>query len=97
MDLGEGVSGPKAKTLQNVSKKSPRPGVPKSKKKSRKKSEKYPKTHFQIFYFSELFRDFFGLLDPGPGRLFQDFLETFWLLAPRLPLPGHETSTLLLN
>ena len=88
VDLGEGVSGPKAKKSRKSLLGPPGPGDPKVRKKSRKRSEKSPKTHFQTFWrlfgpFSRLFSDFW---DPGtaPG----DFFETFWLLAPRLLLPG---------
>ena len=47
----------------------------------------------RIIWFG-FFSDFFWT--PGPGRLFQDFLETFWLLAPRLHSLSqvHGTSTL---
>ena len=38
--------------------------------------------------FGPFSRLFFGLLGPRAGRLFRDFFETFWLLAPRLLLPG---------
>ena len=90
MDLGEGVSGPKAKKSRKSLPGPPGPGVPKVQKKSQKRSEKSLKTHFQTFWrlfvpFSRLFSDFW---DPGAGRLFRDFFETFWLLAPRLLLPG---------
>ena len=84
MDLGEGVSGPKAK-------KSPK-SLQKVRKKSRKRSKKSPETHFQTFWrlcgpFSRLFWDFWG---PGAGRpretfsgLFGDFLA----LGPETPSP----------
>ena len=44
-----------------------------------------------VSYFSDLFRDFFGFL--GPRAREGDFLETFWLLAPRLPLQVHGISS----
>ena len=82
--------GPKPKSLKKVSKKVSRGRAPKVRKKSRKRSEKSKKSLKMGFWrlfgpFSRLFSDFW---DPGPGRLFRDFFETFWLLAPRLLLPG---------
>ena len=86
--------GQKPKSLQKVSKKSPRglpaPGSQKCLQKGAKSLQKVWKWVFGDF--SDLFRDFFRTFGtPGPGgagRLFRDFLETFWLLAPRLLLPG---------
>ena len=83
MDLGEGVSGPKAKKSQKKSrKKSPGAGLQKS-EKSLGKGPKVKKESENGFL--ETFRTFcetlFGLLQPDPGRLFQDFFETFGLLA----------------
>ena len=89
--------GQKPKSLQKVSKKSPGPGVPKVRKKSRKRSEKSPKTHFQTFWrlfgpFSRLFSDFW---DPAAGRpretfsrLFGDFLA----FGPETPSPRSTES-----
>ena len=76
VDLGEGVSGPKTKKSPNSLEKVSRARVPKVQKKSRKRSKKKaPKTRFQTFVWPfGPFRDFFGLLVPGAGRLFQDFL-----------------------
>ena len=85
MDSGEGVSGPEAKKSQKNLEKVSRGWVAKVEKKSgkSKKSENAFVETFRTF-----FETFFGLLGPGPGRLFETFLETFWLFAPRLPLPG---------
>ena len=84
------VSKKSRKSLEKVS----RPRGPKSPKKVskqvRKVSKKSEKMGFWRLFgpFSRLFWTF-GTPGPGgPGRLFRDFLETFWLLAPRLLLPG---------
>ena len=82
--------------LREVSKKSPGPGSPKVRKKSRKRSERSPKSlkkkgFWRLFGpFSRPFSDFWG---PGVSRpretfsrLFRDFL-TAW--APRLLLQVH--------
>ena len=90
MDLGEGVSGPEAKKSQKSLEKVSRARGPESLKKVSKKVRKVKKNFQNSFFwlfgpFSRLFSDF---RDPGPGRLFRDFFETFWLRAPRLLLPG---------
>ena len=73
MDLGEGLSGPKAKKSPESLEKVSRARVPKVRKKSR--SEKYQKTNFRIFLtFRTFFETFLELLGPGPGRFFRDFL-----------------------
>ena len=95
MDLGEGVSGPKAKRSQKSLEKSLPGRAPKVRKKSRKRSEKSTKSLKMGFGglfgpFLRLLSDFWG---PRPGDFFRDFFrdffETFWLLAPRLLLPGR--------
>ena len=79
---------------QKVSKKSRQslsaPG-PKSPKKVSKKGPKSQKKVLKMGFwrlFGRFSRLFLGLSGPRAGRLFRDFLVTFWLLAPRLPLPG---------
>ena len=76
------------KSLEKVS----RAGGPKSPKKVSKKVRKVKRTLNMGFWRlfrplnSRLFSDFW---DPRPGRLyFSGLLVTFWLFAPRLPLPG---------
>ena len=90
MGLGEGVSGPEAKKCQKSLEKVSRAQGPESPEKVSKKVRKVKKKSengvFLLFGpFSRLFSDF---RDPGPGGLFRDLLETFWLRAPRLLLPG---------
>ena len=83
--------GQKPKSLKKVSKKSPGAGSQKS-EKSLEKGPKSQKKSLKMGFletFRTFFETFFGLLGPGPGRLFRDFFETFWLLAPRLLLPGR--------
>ena len=91
VDLGEGVSGPKAKKSQkNLEKSLPGPG-PKSPEKVSKKVRKVKKKSENGFLetFRTFFETFSGLLG-APGReTFRDLLETFWLWAPRLLLPGE--------
>ena len=63
--------------------------APKGQKKPRKRSEKSKKKSENGFLetFRTFFETFSGLLGPR-ARRFRDFFETFWLLAPRLLLPG---------
>ena len=81
MDLGEGVSGPKAKKSPKSLKTSlPGPGSQKSEKSLEKGPKSLQKPISDFFgTFQTFFKTFF---------YFWDFFETFWLLAPRLPLPG---------
>ena len=85
----EGVSGPKAKSLEKVSKKSLENLGPKSPKKVSKKVQKVSKNPFQtfVFTFRTFFETFFGLLGARPR---ETFFETFSRLFgfPRLLLPG---------
>ena len=70
--------GRKPKSLDNVS----WARVPKVRKKSRRRSEKSPKTRFQTYLdFSDLFTTFSDLRDPGPGDFFESFSRLFqvWL------------------
>ena len=83
MDLGEQASGPEAQKSRKSLEKVSQGRVPKVRKKSRKWSEKSKKNLKMGFWrlfrtLSRLFSDFW---DP-------DFFETFWLRAPRLPVPG---------
>ena len=76
---GKESRGQKPKSLEKVSKKSPGAGVPKVRKKSRKRSEKSKKSLKMGFWrlfgpFSRLFSDFWG---PGPGDFFETFLRLF--------------------
>ena len=84
MDLGERVSGPKAKKSQKSLEKSPGAGLQKS-EKSLENVRKVKKSLMGFWRLSDLFRDFFRTF---ATRLFRDFFESFWLLAPRLALPG---------
>ena len=82
--------GQKPKSLKKVAKKSPGPGSQKSEKTREKGPKTLQKPIFGLFFwlfgpFSRLFLGFWG---PAPGDSFRDFFETFWLLAPRLLLPG---------
>ena len=43
--------------------------------------------------FSDLFEAFSDFWDPWRGRLFQDFLETFWLLSEPIFGKGMRRST----
>ena len=103
VDLGEGVSGPKAKkspkSLEKVSRGRPAPGSQKSEKSLEKGPKSLKITHFQSFWrlfgpFSRLFSDFWG---PGAGRpretfsrLFGDFLA----FGPKTPSPRPTESQL---
>ena len=63
--------------------------IPKVRKKSRKESKVQNKSENGFLEaFRTFFETFFGLLGPRAREFFWDFLETFWLLAARLPLPG---------
>ena len=78
------------KSLEKVSKKSRKPG-PKSLKKSLEKGPKSQKKVRKWFFlnFSGLFETFFGLLGPGPGRLFRDLFGDFLAFGPETPsFPG---------
>ena len=88
MDLGEGVSGPEAKTSQKSLEKVSRARGSESLKKVSKKVRKVKKGSENGFLETSrtFFKTFFRL--SGPGKLFRDFFETFWLRAPRLLLPG---------
>ena len=94
MDLGEGVSGNEAKkspkSLEKVCRGLPAPGPQKSENCLQKGPRSQRKSLQMGFWrlfgpFSRIFFDFWGF---GAGRLFRDFFQTFWLRAPRLPLPG---------
>ena len=86
MDLGEGVFSLGAKSQKvsskKVSKKSPGAGF----QKSENSLEKGPKSRQKSRKMG--FGGLFDFWDPAPGDFFETFLETFWLLTPRLPLPG---------
>ena len=102
MDLGRESLGAKSqklspKSLEKVSK-SLGLGSQKSGKSLEKGPKSPPKVRKWVFGdFSDGFRDFFRTFGTPtePGRPFRDFLETFWLLAPRLPLPGPRNSNLV--
>ena len=89
MDLGEGVSGPKAKKSQKSLTKVSRPAAPKVQKKSRKRSEKSPKTHSQTYFFdfSDLCRDFFRTFGAAGRETFVGLFWDFFAFGPETPSP----------
>ena len=90
MDLGEEVSGPKAK-------KSRKAGAPKVRKSIEKGPPSLQKPIFRLFWrllrpFSRLFSDFWH---PGLSRLFGDFLETCQPLSNPSSLPRPQKGGVL--
>ena len=82
--------GAKSQKVSKKSRKTSRPRGPKSPKKVSKKVRKVSKKSENGFLetFRTFFEIFFGLLGPMGREAPGDFFETFWLLAPRLLLPG---------
>ena len=82
MDLGDSRGRSLEKSLEEVSK---TVGSPKSEKNRQKGPKHLQKSIFRRSFgiFWTLFEIFLGVLGPGPGRLFRDFLA----FGPEAPSP----------